>query len=100
MAYSDADFAGDLDSSLFMTDFLVHVNNGPIAWKSGRQPSIALTTSAAETVTLIKVCVVTKHLRQMLFDLICLQDEPTTTHVDNKMTIVVSDCKDIMHQTV
>ena len=51
-----------------MTGYLVLMSNGPIAWKSGRQLSIALATSAAETVALMKVCVVTKHLIQMLFD--------------------------------
>ena len=35
----------------------------------------------------------------MLFDLICPQEEPNTTHLDNKIAIVVSDCKKIMHQT-
>ena len=82
-----------------MTGYLVLMSNGPIAWKSGRQLSIALATSAAETVALMKVCVVTKHLRQMLFDLICPQEEQSTTYVDNKIALVVSDGKEIMHLT-
>ena len=45
LAYSNADFAGDLDTLRSMTGYLVLMNNGPIAWKSGRQLSIALATS-------------------------------------------------------
>ena len=52
-----------------MTDDLVLINNRPIVRESGKQQSIALVMSAAETVEFIKVCIVTKLLRKMLFDL-------------------------------
>jgi hypothetical protein len=69
------------------------MNNGPMARKSGRQTNVALSTSAAETVALMKATVVIKHLLMMLFDLGMPQHEPTTVHVDNKAAICV------MHQT-
>ena len=34
VAYSDADFAGDLDTSQSTTGYLVLMNNGPFVWKS------------------------------------------------------------------
>ena len=89
VAYSDADFAVrcDLEISWSMTDDLVLINNRPIVRESGKQQSIALVMSAAETVEFIKVCIVTKLLRKMLFDLICCiicpqwKGEPTTAHM-------------------
>mmetsp|Transcript_55929 Transcript_55929/g.117024 ORF Transcript_55929/g.117024 Transcript_55929/m.117024 type:complete len:2321 (-) Transcript_55929:82-7044(-) len=99
VGYSDADFGGDLDTSKSMTGYVILMNNGPIAWKSGRQTNVALSTSAAETVALMKATVMIKHLRMMLFDLGMPQCEPTTVHVDNKAAICVSEGKDVMHQT-
>jgi len=99
VGYSDADFGGDSDRSKSMTRYVILMNNGPMVWKSGRQTNVALSTSAAETVALMKATVMIKHLRMMLLDLGMPQHVPTTVHVDNKAAICVSEGKDVMHQT-
>ena len=99
IAYSDSDFAGCLDTSKSMTGYVVMMNAGAIAWKSSRQATIALATSAAETVSMMKVTVIVKHLRQMLHDLDCAQEAPTPEHLDNKTSIIIGEGKEIMHQT-
>ena len=99
VAYSDADFAGCLDTAKSMTGYVVMMNGGPIAWKAGRQANVALSTSAAETTAIMKVTVVIKHLRQMLSDMGSQQHAPTTVHVDNKTAIYVSEGKQVMSET-
>jgi Reverse transcriptase (RNA-dependent DNA polymerase) len=40
--YSDADWAGDLDTRRSTTGYIVMLNNGAIVWQSRRQPTVAL----------------------------------------------------------
>src|SRR5579859_683197 len=42
--YSDADWASDMDTRRSTTGYIVMLNNGAIAWKSCRQPTVALAT--------------------------------------------------------
>ena len=41
-----------------------------------------------QRVALMKVSIVLEHLRQILFDLICPQEEPTLTNMNNKIAFV------------
>ncbi len=47
-AYSDADWAGDLDSRKSTTEYVVYTAGGPIAWESKLQTTIAVSTMEAE----------------------------------------------------
>jgi hypothetical protein len=47
-AYSDADWAGDLDSRRSTTGYVVYAAGGPIAWQSKLQTTIAVSTMEAE----------------------------------------------------
>ena len=47
-AYSDADWAGDLDSRKSTTGYVVYAAGGPIAWQSKLQTTIAVSTMEAE----------------------------------------------------
>src|SRR5579862_9268240 len=46
--FSDADWAGNLDTRRSTTGYVVMLNNGTVAWRSQRQPSVALSTMEAE----------------------------------------------------
>jgi Reverse transcriptase (RNA-dependent DNA polymerase). len=46
--YSDADWAGDLDSRKSTTGFIFNLGSGAISWKSKKQPSVALSSCEAE----------------------------------------------------
>lgn len=46
--YSDADWAGDLESRRSTTGFIFNLGSGAISWKSKKQPSVALLTCEAE----------------------------------------------------
>jgi hypothetical protein len=47
-AYSDADWAGDLDSRRSTTGYVVYAAGGPISWQSKLQSTIAVSTMEAE----------------------------------------------------
>lgn len=46
--YADADWGGDLDTRRSTTGYIYKVWGGVIAWKSKRQPTVALSTTEAE----------------------------------------------------
>ena len=47
-AYSDAEWAGDLDSRRSTTGYVVYAAGGPIAWQSKLQTTTAVSTMEAE----------------------------------------------------
>jgi len=58
--YSDTDWAGDIDARRSTTGYIVMLNNGTIAWKSCRQPTVVLLTMESEYMALTKA---TKELK-------------------------------------
>ena len=50
--YSDANWAGDMDTRRSTTGYVVMLNNGAIAWKSRCQPTVALSTMESEYMAL------------------------------------------------
>jgi hypothetical protein len=48
LGYADADWGGDLDTRRSTTGHIFKVYGGVVAWKSRRQPTVALTTTEAE----------------------------------------------------
>jgi len=51
-AFSDADWAGDVNTRKSTTGYVVMLNNGAIAWRSKRQVTVALSTTEAEYMAL------------------------------------------------
>jgi hypothetical protein len=47
-AYSDADWASDVDQRRSTTGYMVMVNGNLVAWSSKKQPTVALSTAEAE----------------------------------------------------
>ena len=61
-AYSDADYAGDLDTRRSTTGYLLLLNNGPVTWPSRRQHCTTLSTTEDEYVA---ACKATKEVTWM-----------------------------------
>ena len=59
-AFSDADWAGDVNTRRSTTGYVVMLNNGAIAWRSKRQVTVALSTTEAEYMALAEA---TKELK-------------------------------------
>lgn len=55
-AFCDSDYAGDKDTRMSVTGFIIYVNNNPISWRSRGQKSVTLSSSEAEYVALSEVC--------------------------------------------
>ena len=84
---------------------MILMNGGVVAYYSGRQSTIALCTAMAETIALTKLVVKVKHMRAILFDLQCRQEQKTLINstcvwVDNTAAIAVATGNDFTHETV
>lgn len=67
--YSDADYAGDIDSRKSTSGYMFMLSNGIISWASERQKSVALSTTESEYVaasTAIREMVWLQHLLKEL----------------------------------
>lgn len=83
LAYSDADWAGDVDTRHSTSGWICLLNGGPVSWSSRKQSVIATSTTEAE---LIAMCSATKEvvwLRKLLTDLYCKQLDATVLRCDN-----------------
>src|SRR5271169_5689300 len=67
--YSDADWAGDVDTRRSTTGYIVMLNNGAIAWKSHCQPTVALSTMEAEYMAVTDATKELKWVRALLAEL-------------------------------
>ena len=73
--YSDADYAGDIDTRRSTTGYVFIMNGGAISWQSKRQPTVAASTSEAEYMAAAAAVKEGLWLRKLLADL----DIPTGT---------------------
>jgi hypothetical protein len=104
-ALSDSDFAGCKDTFRSTSGYMILMNGGVVAYYSGRQSIVALCTAMAETIALAKLVVKVKHMRALLFDLQCRQQQETMINstcvwVDNTAAIAVATGNDFTHETV
>jgi hypothetical protein len=104
-ALSDSDFAGCKDTFRSTSGYMILMNGGVVAYYSGRQTTVALCTAMAETIALAKLVVKIKHMRVILFELKCQQQQETMINstcvwVDNSAAIAVATGNDFTHETV
>ncbi len=85
--YSDADYAGDLDTRRSTTGFLLILNNGPVAWTSRRQHCTTLSTTEAEYVAACEATKETVWMRNLLCHIGLGQSKPTVLFCDNQSAI-------------
>lgn len=69
IGYSDADFAGDVDTRKSTTGYIFLMNGGPVTWLSQKQKTIALSTTEAEFVAACESAKEILWLQQLLLDL-------------------------------
>ena len=55
-AYVDSDWGGDPDTRRSTIGFIVHINGGPVSWKSKTLKTLALSSCEAEFMALSEVC--------------------------------------------
>lgn len=64
--YCDSDYAGDKDSRISVTGFVIYVCGIPISWRSKAQKSVTLSSSEAEYVAISEVCAEILFIKQVL----------------------------------
>lgn len=89
-AYSDSDFAGDLDDRKSTTGCVFMFNSGAVSWSSKKQPVVSLSTTEAEYIAAASCACQCVWLRRVLTELGYVQEECTTILCDNSSTIKLS----------
>lgn len=97
--YSDANWAGDLDTRRSTTGFVFKVGNCTVSWVSKRQPTVALSTAEAEYMALAHAARNAKWLRQLMMDIGLPQDAPTLIYEDNQGCIAMAKNHMIQERT-
>ena len=91
-AFSDADWAGDLDSRRSRTGYVVMLNNGAIAWRSSLQQTVALSTTESEYMALTEATKEVQWMRSFLKELHYGNRElPTTLSTDNQGALALAN---------
>lgn len=85
--YSDADFAGDVDTRKSTTGYEFCINNSLVTWSSQRQKMVTLSTTDTEYVAAVTASKEIVWLRQLLTDLGYCPKQPTVLFIDNQSTI-------------
>ena len=90
IAYSDADWAGDLDDRKSTSGYLFQIGGGAVSWRSKKQSSVALSTAEAEYIALASTAQEAVWLRQLTTELGSDSTEAITIFEDNQAAISMS----------
>ena len=90
VGYSDADWAGDVDTRKSTSGYVFMLGNAVISWASKKQSVVALSTTEAEYIALCSASQETVWVRRLLESLRVRQVGPTTVFEDNQGTIFLS----------
>jgi hypothetical protein len=90
LGYADADWGGCLDTRRSTTGYLFKTFGGPVAWKSKRQATTALSTTEAEYMASADATRQAVWLRQLLKDLGQGLEGPLPILNDNNAAILLS----------
>ena len=82
-AFSDADWARDIDTRRSTSGYVFKIANSTVSWCSKRQSSVAKSTTEAEYIALSLAAQGAIWLRRLLFDVGYEIDSPTTLYEDN-----------------
>ena len=86
-AFTDADYAGDINDRKNMNGSLLFLNNGPVIWLSRKQPCTASSTTESEYVAASLTSKEVVWARRLLGDIGFSQSQPTPLYSDNQSAI-------------
>lgn len=87
VGFSDADYAGDIETRRSTTGYVFCLTNGAVSWSSQRQKLVTLSTTEAEYVAASAAARESIWLRKLLSDIGCPCEKETTLFVDNQSAI-------------
>ena len=88
--FSDADWAGGIDTRRSTSGYVFKIANSTVSWCSKRQSSVAKSTTEAEHIALSLAVQEAIWLQRLLFDVGYEIDSPTTLYEDNQGAIELS----------
>ena len=89
--YTDSDWAGDKDSRLSVSGFILYLLGVPITWRSKQQRSVALSSSEAEYVSLSEAAKEIKFVYQIMMSMGLKVRTPIVVRVDNVGAIFMAE---------
>ena len=98
-AYSDADWAGDVDDRRSTTGYVVRLGDSSVIWNTKKQKTISLSSAEAEYMALASVTQEVKWVNQFLCELLlpCMKlSVCMSVYVDNQAAILISK-NDVYH---
>jgi hypothetical protein len=93
VAYTDSDYAGDLDDRKSTYSYVFLLSSGVVSWLSKKQPIVTLSTTEAEFVAAAKCASQVVWIRRVSEQLGHVQKKRTIVMCDNNSTI---NCQRIM----
>lgn len=96
VAYTDSDYAGDLDDRKSTSGYVFLLGSGAISWLSKKQPIVTLSTTEAEFVAAAGCASQAVWLRRVIAKLGCVLNKGTVVYCDNSSTIKLSK-NPVMH---
>ena len=88
--FCNADWAGDANDQRFTSRYIYFVGIGIISWKCKKQPTIVLSTTETEYMTISHCTKETVWLRQVLADVGYVQEGPRSIMCDNQGCIALA----------
>jgi hypothetical protein len=96
-AYSDADWAGDLDERKSTTGYFVLINNNIVSWASKKQQTVALSSAEAEYMAITGAGSEVKWLYDLLMELELYKDtNPIIIYTDSQSAAAIAN-NDVCH---
>jgi len=83
IGFCDSDYAGDKQTRLSISGFIIFLCGVPIAWRSKAQRSVSLSSSEAEFVSLSEAAKEVKFIAQIIESMGVEIQKPITVYIDN-----------------
>ena len=90
VAYTDSDYASDIDDSKSTSGYVFLMSGGAVAWSSRKQPIVTLSTTEAEYVAAVGCACQAIWMRRILKEISHVQAKEMVVLCDNTSTIKLS----------
>jgi len=92
-AYSDSDYAGDIDTRKSTSGYVFYAGNGPISWRSACQHAVTLSSTEAEYYALTEAAKEAIWLQTLLTELGYSGDDikPLLVYGDNTGSLAIAE---------
>jgi len=98
-AFSDSDYAGDKDTRLSVSGFVIYICGNAVAWRSKAQRNVTLSSSEAECVAVSEVCAEVMFVKQVIEFLNIKLELPIKILMDNVGAMFLTENQSMSQRT-